>query len=104
MHSLKWRIAMALQADDATGVSVQAIRDAFIAAIPDRDALAARTGWPRGEIDTIDAYAGADAVYTFPWLRTVERTCSGYFAVDEVAWPHYELADRCPTVVFRRLG
>jgi hypothetical protein len=64
--------------------------------------LAEQTGWPRNEIDTIDAYAGSDTVYTFPSLHTIERTCRGFFAVDSVTWPRYELGDRCPTVVLRR--
>jgi SAM-dependent methyltransferase len=69
-HALKWQIAMAIAPPDRN-VAVAAIHAAFDAQHPDRAALAARTGWPRAEIDTIDAYRGADLRYSFPTLLEV---------------------------------
>lgn len=67
LHALKWDLAMALARDDRN-VAVAAIGAAFDAAFPDRDALAARTGWSRAVIDTIDAYRGSTVRYSFPTL------------------------------------
>lgn len=99
--ALKWRIAMAVQSPQRT-VAVTAIRDAFAAIVPDRDALAARTGWPRATIDHIDNYAGSTAVYSFPTLDEVRGALAPYLSEIACHVPRYELGERCPTLVLRR--
>ncbi len=97
--ALKWRTAMAIQRDNA--VRVSAIRDAFDALVPDRAALAARTGWRRDVIDHIDIYRDSPASYSFPSLDDVRTTLSP-FTEAACHIPSYELGDRCPTIVLSR--
>lgn len=104
-HALKWRIAMAVLGDgDNPDIPVSEILSAFNTTFPDREALAAATGWDRVLIDDIDAYAGIDAVYSFPSRRQL----AGLFAQEHwrsryVETSDYPLAERCPLVVATRL-
>jgi hypothetical protein len=100
-HGFKWRLAMALVAarGDAN-IAVVDILAGFEAMFPDRDALAAATGWHPDTIATIDVYRGSDEVYSFP-------TASQLRAVVPSSWQApafapsgtYELAERCPLLV-----
>jgi hypothetical protein len=98
--ALKWRVAATLAGDDRN-VPLVAIHAALTAALPDRDALAARTGWRRDAIDHVDVYRTSPARYSFPTLAEVRAA----FAADleEVACevPSYPLGDRFPTVTWR---
>jgi SAM-dependent methyltransferase len=101
-HALKWRIAMAL-ADPA--VPVVAIRAAFNALFPDRDALAAATGWDRRLIDEIDAYAGSPARFLFPDAAGLRATIPDSFTdVRFTPAGSYPLAERCPILTMTRRG
>lgn len=102
MHALKWRIAMALEVDHTFSVAVVDIRAAFERLFPDRDRLAGITGWPLQVIDTIDAYRGVATRYSFPTLAAIRTAAAPLFQVDKVRCGRYELAGRCPTVLFRR--
>jgi SAM-dependent methyltransferase len=97
-HALKWRIAMAL----GERVAVAAIKATFDALFPDRDALAASTGWNPEVIAGIDMYAGS-TVYTFPTLATAVAALAPLELVQTLV-PDYELGDRCITLVLRRSG
>ncbi|WP_027143245.1 class I SAM-dependent methyltransferase [Mesorhizobium sp. WSM3626] len=100
-HALKWRIAMACTTDDCDNtVSVQAIRAAFDELFPDREALAARTGWSMASIDTIDVYAGSETRYSFATLAMLEDEAGAWFdQVRVVPSGSYPLAERCPLLV-----
>jgi SAM-dependent methyltransferase len=98
--ALKWRIAMAIQSPDRA-VRVTAIRDAFDALVPDRAALAERTGWSRDVIDHIDIYRDSPAIYSFPTLDEVRAVLAPQFTEVACHVPGYELGDRCPTLVLR---
>lgn len=102
MHALKWRIAMALDVDHSFSVAVVDIRSAFERLFPDRKRLAGITGWPLQVIDTIDAYRGVATRYSFPTLAAIRAAAAPLFEVGEVRYGRYELAERCPTVLFRR--
>lgn len=103
-HALKWRLAMALAEDGGGVVKVRSIHEAFCTRF-DRCALAKHTGWSTAVIDTIDAYSAADTVYTFPTLAQWQTHCEPFWRVETVRHAiHYELAERCPTVRFVRLG
>lgn len=99
-HALKWRIAMAIQSPGRS-VAVAAIRDAFDLLVPDRAALAARTGWPREVIDHIDVYRGSPAHYSFPTVDEVSAAFAPHLVEISRHTPGYELGERCPTVVWR---
>ena len=99
--ALKWRVAMAAQPPDRN-VRVADIRAAFDELVPDRAALAARTGWRREVIDHIDAYRGSDAVYSFPTLAEARAAFAPWLETVACHAPSYPLGERCPTVVLRR--
>lgn len=101
-HALKWRIAMAVCEGPTFSIAVPAIRAAFDALFPDRDGLAAATGWPREVIDTIDAYQGLLTRYTFADLDTLQALCAPWFTLEAMSCGDYELAGRCPTLSLRR--
>ncbi|TPK74820.1 class I SAM-dependent methyltransferase [Mesorhizobium sp. B2-4-15] len=101
-HALKWRIAMACTTHDCDNtVDVQAIRTAFDRLFPDREALAAQTGWSMASINTIDVYAGSETRYSFATLAMLVDEASGWFyEVRVVPSGSYPLAERCPLLVF----
>ncbi|MBZ9719028.1 class I SAM-dependent methyltransferase [Mesorhizobium sp. AD1-1] len=100
-HALKWRIAMACTTDDRDfTIKVATIRDAFGRLFPDREALAARTGWSMSSINTIDVYAGSDISYSFATLATLTNEAANWFGdVRVVPSGSYPLAERCPLLV-----
>lgn len=100
-HALKWRIAMALAASRrAAIVAVSDILAAFNAMFADRSELASRTGWPMEEIETVDAYVGADHSLSFPTLRSILDLMGSRFSqVGVINGQGYPLAERCPTIV-----
>ncbi|MGX5849693.1 class I SAM-dependent methyltransferase [Mesorhizobium sp. PL10] len=102
-HALKWRIAMACTtAGPDFAIKVRAIRDTFDGLFPDREALAARTGWSMASINTIDVYAGSDISYSFATLATLVDEASAWFGeVRVVPSGAYPLAERCPLLVLR---
>ena len=100
-HALKWRIAMLVAQPRTASVAVAAIRNQFNASFPDRGLLAHATGWPRSEVDTIDAYEGASTRYTFPTLAQLTNAVQPWLEVRDVRTAGYELGDRCPTVLFQ---
>jgi SAM-dependent methyltransferase len=99
-HALKWRLAMLITGEDDASVKVADIRDLFESTFADRQALAEATGWPRGAIDTIDSYRGLSTRYTFPTLDQFRRAAGPALRVEAVRSAGYELADRCPTLLF----
>jgi SAM-dependent methyltransferase len=102
--SLKWRLAMALveQQDDFT-IRVSDIFDVFNTLFPDRDQLAMIAGWPLVMVETIERYHRSKTCYTFPTLTQLEILISRWFTISEVHWGHYELWERCPTFLLRRV-
>jgi SAM-dependent methyltransferase len=100
-HAFKWRLAMAITPADRS-VRIDDVWHAFAAMCPDRDALAARTGWPRAVIDTIDAYRGSAVVYSFPTEDEAAAAMSEHLRVIGCTRPAYELGDRCPTLVLAK--
>ena len=101
LHALKWRIAMALAASrPAAIVAVVDILASFNALFPDRSELAGRTGWSMAEIETLDAYVGAEHSLSFPTLQSVIDLVNSQFSgVGVTSVEGYPLAERCPTIV-----
>jgi SAM-dependent methyltransferase len=99
--ALKWRIAMAIQPASRT-VRVADIRAAFDELVPDRAALAARTGWRRDVIDHIDVYRDSSATYSFPTLDETRAALAPALVERACHVPTYPLGDRCPTLVLAR--
>jgi SAM-dependent methyltransferase len=100
-HALKWLIAMACTTGAPDfAIQVRMIRDTFDKLFPDREALAARTGWSSASINTIDVYAGSDIDYSFAPLAVLVDEASGWFSsVRVVPSGSYPLAERCPLLL-----
>jgi SAM-dependent methyltransferase len=98
-HVFKWRFNMALQSDIAAGVRLRDIWDAFTGEFGDPSALAAQRGWPFETVETIHAYREVDARYTYPTLSELREKLACFSEVACV-YPTYEMADRCPTLLF----
>lgn len=99
VSAFKWRVAMALQEDSTRGVSAAAVLDALEGAGVDLDpgSLAARTGWPRGECETLEAYRGSTLRYFFPTEPELRSEFEGRFEVEHVYRHSYPLGERCAT-------
>jgi len=99
--AFKWRLAMTLALDP--NVPVAAIKQSFDALIPDRNALAAATGWTPAAIDDVDAYGHVGLTYSFPTRRQLLACARPFFVAAEfVETEGYELAERCPLLILKR--
>ncbi len=96
---------MALQGENADrGVRVDDVWRSVDKHFGQPARLAELTGWPINEINTIDAYRGSQASYHFPNIgEMVDALEDAFQCVDEKRGT-YELAERCPILVFRRTG
>lgn len=100
-HAFKWRIAMALAAEQRSpDVPVALIKRAFDQCFPDRAALSAASGWNVETIGEIDAYECAGTIYSFPredaFLAALPPAFKG---ARFQAAGSYELAERCPILI-----
>jgi SAM-dependent methyltransferase len=102
-HVFKFRIAMALQGENPEkGVRLDDVWRKVNEHFDHRSRLAELTGWPIDEIATIDAYRGSQASYHFPSVaEMVDVLGSGFECVAKKRGT-YELAERCPILLFRR--
>ena len=99
--ALRWRLIMALQADPRNGVRMVDVWQAWVGVGIDWNTVVARTGWPAEAIHTL---CNDDARrFSFPTLAEVRATLSDHFEAIAVRVAQYELAERCPTLVFRPL-
>jgi SAM-dependent methyltransferase len=102
-HVFKWRLAMALQGDDtAQGVQLARIWDTFQERAGGARELAARLGWPVEEVLTIDNYRASESVYTYSTVAELVAQMGAEFEIVEEWRGRYELAERCPQLLFRR--
>ncbi|HLF31295.1 MAG TPA: Gfo/Idh/MocA family oxidoreductase [Xanthomonadales bacterium] len=92
-HAFKWRLAMSLQESASNGVRVDDIWRKWT------DAKVA-TAWPGEAVDTIGTYRGSDHRLTFTTLQEVRDLHAGLFAELHCITQGYELAERCPIMVF----
>lgn len=100
-HAFKWRLAMALHGSEGSdGVRLaeiwQAWQEAAFTPGPDSG-----PGWSPAAVATIDNYRGVETRYSFPTLAEIRRVFGEYFREEACRYGTYELADRCPTMVFR---
>lgn len=103
-HVFKWRLAMALQKSQQSGVGVNEIWRRWQQAGISPQLLSRRTGWRVEEIRTIEAYRDAPARYTFPTLEQAREVLHTDFTELACHIPDYELGRRCPTLLLAPLG
>jgi len=95
-HTLKWRLAMAVQGGRAdAGVALDDIWQAWHAHVADARAFAAARGWSRAAVDTIEAYRGEAVRYSFPSVEELEACFAPVFRSEPCRQPAYELGERC---------
>lgn len=99
-HIFKWRLAMALHGNLTQGVRVIDVWNVWNEAVAEPAHLARQFGWPIETIRTIDAWREINGCYTFPRLAEFHDTIAPYFTEIARFHPHYEMGDRCPTLVF----
>ncbi len=100
-HACKWRLAMALHGPDgAAGVRLAEIWQAWQEAgfTPKTDGA---PGWSPEAVATIDNYRGVETRYSFPTLTEIRRVFGEYFREEACLYGSYELAERCPIMLFR---
>ena len=106
LNLLKIRLGMALHEDITQGVRLKRVWDAIHRVSPDFNRLASRVGWPVEHLRIINTYRNCSTRYFFLSIGDVRRLfCKrpGGFTLKAVYVPGYELGERCPTVVFRRI-
>lgn len=100
--TLKWRLAMALCDPLSSTVLPATVHSTFERLFPDRARLAAVTGWSLESIGTLDSYRAMQSCFTFPTRGEVEELFRPGLVVERELTGHYELAERCPTLLLRR--
>jgi len=102
-HAFKWRLAMSLQGEDAVrGVRLDDVWRCCDRHFGDHAQLHRLAGWPIEEIRTIDAYRGNPASYHFPSVAEMIDCLADDLSCIERSHGTYELAERCPILIFRR--
>jgi SAM-dependent methyltransferase len=102
-HAFKWQLAMRIAEDTEPTVPVASILKKFEDMFTDRGALAQHTGWPRADIDTIDAYRNSSVAYCFPNRAELLRVIPpGLGRIQFHASGAYDLAEWCPILVCER--
>jgi SAM-dependent methyltransferase len=102
-HAFKWQIAMHLAGQRQATIPVPMILELFNELFPDREVVAARTGWPRELIDLVDVYRGSDVQFTFMSRDEILSVLPpGIADLRFDACGTYDLAECCPLMSFRR--
>lgn len=101
---LKFELASAIASENGDpNIAVATTFKVFERNFPDRDRLAAVTGWDRREIDTIDVYRASTVSYSFPTRRQYEAIVPAAFSQVRFVEPKgYDLAQRYPLLVIDR--
>jgi hypothetical protein len=99
-HVFKWRLAMALQADSASGVRLHDVWQACTDARIERNRLP-QPGWSQRAVETIRFYRDKEARLFFPTLREFGDLLAELFDPIHVQFPTYELGQRCPILTAR---
>jgi hypothetical protein len=106
LNVLKLRLGMSLQSTASEGVELASVWAALHDACPDFPTLAARVGWDLAQLLAINTYRDCAKRYHFVTPREACATFeAGGFELASVSTPNsYPLAERCPTLVFRRVA
>jgi len=100
--AFKWRLIMAVQGDDVAGGALLAdVWRVWRRYVPDPQIFAQEQGWSFQKVQVIDTYHDSPTRYHYP---TLEEVCKEFGDDFELAWSQvgeYELAERCPHVMFR---
>lgn len=100
-NELKLRLLMAVEGEKGKagdGVQLAEAYECFQRFFPDRARLARQLGCDPQTVDTIDAYRGREACYTFHSLDEMAQAFEG-FSLTLGPAGHYSSAGRCPVLL-----
>jgi SAM-dependent methyltransferase len=100
-HHFKLRLLMAMQPCVERGTATNDVYRFWAKHWVHDDALSARPGWGRRDIDTIELHNGPNAIYTFPTLAQMRTVLEEFFAEIDVTFASYPGGELCPTLVLR---
>ena len=102
VHALRWRLVAAMCPVTERGVRLGDVWDAW----DGMRGLVARfgqsPGWTADEIATIDMYRNMETRFYFPTLAEMRGALSRHLAETDRIVGGYELAERCPILVFAK--
>ena len=100
-HVFKWRLTMSLQQDLSRGSCVSDVWDAWNTHSKGAENLAQHLNWPINEINTMESFKNGDTIYYFPDADAVRELLGNDFNEIGVFVENYQLAERCPLMVFQ---
>lgn len=98
--AFRFRFCLSLARENAS-VDLATLHDMFNALVPDRDALARVTGWPRTDIDRVDVDKDSKVRFTFPTEAELVNVTQAAFSLARMERGTYAQAEQCPTILFR---
>ena len=101
-HAFKWRLVSAVLADSDTAC-LGDVWDCWARAFPDPQTAAKATGASAAAISTLAAYRGAGTRYTVFAPDAITRILAPQFEMLQANCPGYELGERFPVALFRRV-
>jgi SAM-dependent methyltransferase len=104
VHTLKLRLAMALQTSAQSGIVLHLVYDRIIQEFGSLDGLCAATDWPREEVFTLTSYHLSKGCYHFVTREQCIEVLSsgGSLAFERRIESRYPLGERCPLLSFGR--
>jgi SAM-dependent methyltransferase len=99
---VRWRLMMALQGDDATGVVLDDLWQVWRERIPDPAPLIEQHGWFAHEVANIERYAGQQARYVYPTVEEMQAAAAPYFDLCECDIPAYRGGEHFPRLRFMK--
>lgn len=100
-HAFKWRLVMSLHGTLEEGVRLADVWDCWAAEAHDPEALAERCGWPVELVRSMELYRGNASRYFFPAIDEAAAALAPEFSLESSHAGRYELAERCPILVYR---
>jgi len=100
-HAFKWRLVMSLHGEPGRGTRLAEVWDAWSAEVTDPDKFARQRDWPLEAVRSLEVYRGAETRYLFSTIEESRRSLAPWFTLESQHAGRYELAERCPILVFR---
>jgi len=97
----KFRLLLAMPQDTRSSLAVEAVYRLWASHSINLVGLAAVTGWPLSQIETIEGYRNSSTVYYLPQLDEMRSVLDEQFDEISMATPSYPLGRCCPVFAFR---
>lgn len=103
-HAFKILLVMAVQGDSDRGARLADVWQVWDAYRKDVLRGPAARGWPPGIVETIELYRDRPDRFWFPTFEEIAALFRRRVSLLSVAYPSYEMGDRCPSAVFEVAG